>query len=81
MKPGTHYNLGMRPQQPWTEVVIVAATGREACARGLHGDNITTVTAKRVVFAAFGQRRPIGERYCTRCGRTVQDTQEQEDPS
>lgn len=77
MKSGTNYNQRMRPQTTtWAEAIAAAEAARDACARGLHGNNITTVTARRVAFAGFGRRRPIGERYCTRCGRTVKTTEE-----
>lgn len=83
-RPGTHYNHAMRPETTtWAQAIAAAQAAREACARGLHGDNLTTVTPRRVAFAAFGRRRPVGERYCTRCGRTVNETEqeEQEEPS
>lgn len=72
MKPYTNYNhkLGERPT--WDAVVAAAAAGREACRRGLHGE-IVEVTVRRVAYAAFGRRRPIGERYCVRCGDVATD--------
>lgn len=71
MRPYTNYNQKHGEALTWTAVVARAAAGREACRRGFHG-RIAEVTNRRVEYAAFGRRRPIGERYCTRCGDVVE---------